>query len=132
MRLHNSQQNRGQGPQDQNPHVRTTMNATTKRLIANTLYAVHEGTSRNGTPQPSIEVRMPRGTHYRVLTAMLYRVAADVEIATAPNERWVVQTNALMGTRGWVSLELAGGTPEETERGLAVLRSVVGARVAGQ
>ena len=108
------------------------MNATTKRLIATTLYAVREGTSRTGTPQPSIEVRMPRGTHYRVLTAMLHRVAADVEIATAPHERWVVQTNAVLGTRGWVSLELADGTPKETERGLAVLRNVVAARTAGQ
>jgi len=104
------------------------MNATTKRLIANTLYTVCDGTSRNGTAQPSIEVRMPRGTHYRVLAAVLHRVAADVELATATNERWVVETHALLGTQGWVSLELAKGTPDERERALDTLRTVAVAR----
>ena len=77
---------------------------------------------------PKIEIRAPKGAGFRKVTAMVHIVAAEVSLATPDRERWVVQTEVFDQT-GHVELELSAGTAEETERGLALLRSI--ARLLG-
>ncbi len=84
------------------------------------------GESRYGTAEPQIEIRLPKGTSHRLVSAALHKLAADVELATPERERWVVQTESFYDARGRVYLELADATPAEADRGLAVLRKLVG------
>jgi hypothetical protein len=52
--------------------------------------------------------------------------AADLELATPERERWIVQTESFYDARGRVYLELADATPAEAERGMALLKTLVG------
>ena len=79
-----------------------------------------------GTPEPQIEICLGKGAHYRLVSATLHKLAADVEMATPVRENWIVQTESLHDGRGRVYLELADGTPAEAERGMAMLRKLVG------
>ena len=81
-------------------------------------------TARYGTLQPQIEVRLPKGTHYRALNATLHRLAADIECATPENEGWVVTTEFFCDDRGVIALELADGTAAEAQRGMAILAQI--------
>ncbi len=56
----------------------------------------------------------------------LHKLAADVELATSERERWIVQTESFYDARGRVYLELADATPAEAERGMALLKKLVG------
>jgi hypothetical protein len=87
---------------------------------------VSQGASRHGNPQPQIELRLPQGTSHRLLGAALHKLAANVELATPQQERWVVRTESFCEARGRVYLELADATPAETERGMALLKKLVG------
>lgn len=60
------------------------------------------------------------------MSAALHKLAADVELATPEWERWIVQTESFYDARGRVYLELADATPAEVERGMAMLRKLVG------
>lgn len=82
--------------------------------------------SRYGTAQPQVEVRYPRGTHYRVVRAALYALAAKLETATPVGDNWVVEVDAFGDESGRVYLELVKADDAETKRGLALLRKVVG------
>ncbi|MFO0667462.1 MAG: hypothetical protein U0174_26160 [Polyangiaceae bacterium] len=57
---------------------------------------------------------------------MLHKLAADVELATPERERWIVQTESFNDARGRVHLKLADATPAEAERGMALLKKLVG------
>ncbi|MFP2963274.1 hypothetical protein ACLEPN_37330 [Myxococcus sp. 1LA] len=87
---------------------------------------VSQGESRYGTPEPQIEICLPKGTSHRLVSAALHKLAADVELATPERERWVVQTESFYDACGRVYLELADATPAEAERGMAMLRKLVG------
>ena len=63
---------------------------------------------------------------------MLNNLAADVELATPERERWIVQTESFYAARGRVYLELADATPAEAERGMAMLKTLVGGGSAQQ
>lgn len=67
-----------------------------------------------------------KGTSYRIVKAALHELAADVELATPERERWIVQTESFYDARGRVYLELADATPAEAERGMAMLKKLVG------
>jgi hypothetical protein len=97
------------------------MNAMTKKLTKAATATVSMGRSEYGTPQPQMELRFPRGTHHRVLTAALHALAADIELATPSTLHWCVQMDA-GNESGRVYLELAKGTDDEAERGLSLLR----------
>jgi hypothetical protein len=84
------------------------------------------GTSQYGTLQPQIEVRMPKGTHFRVAKATLLKLAAELELATPTTEHWIVQISDHAETSGWVYLELGDGSQAEAERGMALLKRVAG------
>jgi hypothetical protein len=86
---------------------------------------VSQAESRYGTPEPQIELRFPKGTSYRVVKAVLHKLAADVELATPANERWCVNTEDF-NESGRVYLELADATPAEAARGMALLTKLVG------
>jgi hypothetical protein len=60
------------------------------------------------------------------VSAALHKLAADVELATPERERWSVQTESFYDARGRVYLELADATPAEAERGMALLKKLVG------
>lgn len=47
-------------------------------------------------------------------------------MATQERGRWIVQTESFYDARGHVYLELADATPAETERGMALLKKLVG------
>jgi hypothetical protein len=98
------------------------MNDTTKKAIGSATITVGQVASRYGTPAPQIEVRMPKGTHFRKLHAALHMLAAEAELVTPGGESWVVQTDATSDERGRIYLELADGNEQEAARGLELLR----------
>lgn len=79
-----------------------------------------------GTPEPQIEIRLAKGAHYRLVSATLHKLAADVEMATPVRENWSGQIEKLHDGLGRVYLELADGTPAEAGRGMAILKKLVG------
>lgn len=85
-----------------------------------------QGASRDGGPEPQIEVRLPRGASFRSVNVVLHELAVEVELFTPKGEHWIVQIENSYDGRGRVYLELADGTPGEAERAMAVLRKVVG------
>ena len=89
------------------------MNATTTAQLT---------TSRYGHPQPVLDVRLPRGTHHRLVSATLHELAAKAERATAAGERWVIHTEQHVDEGGRV--ELAQATDAEAARALAMLRGL--------
>ena len=46
-----------------------------------TTKTVSQGESRYGTAEPQIEIRLPKGTSHRLVSAALHKLAADVELA---------------------------------------------------
>ena len=98
--------------------------STTKNTQATT--TVSQGESRYGTAEPQIEIRLAKGTSHRLVSAALHQLASDVELATPERERWIVQTESFYDARGRVYLELADATPAEAERGMAMLKKLVG------
>lgn len=81
--------------------------------------------SRFGAPEPQLEIRLPRGTDHHALQAELAKLAAALEQATAPAERWIVRTECFHDARGRVYLELFEASPAETARGMALLRTML-------
>jgi hypothetical protein len=92
------------------------MNATT---------TAHLTTSRSGHPLPVLDVRLPRGSHHRLVSATLHELAAKVERATAAGEGWVIYTEQHADEGGRVVVELAQATEAEAARALAMLRGLV-------
>jgi hypothetical protein len=82
------------------------------------------GKVRHGSPVPQIDVRFPKGTHYRAVKATCYKIAAEIEMATPAGEKWSVQIDAYNET-GRVYLELDGSTPAEAERGMTLLAKIL-------
>jgi hypothetical protein len=91
-----------------------------------TTKTVSQGQSRYGTAEPQIELRLPKGASHRLVSAEIHKLAADLELATPEHERWSVQTESFYDARGRVYLELADATPGEAERGMALLKTLVG------
>ncbi len=87
-----------------------------------TTVTIEAATSRYGNAQPQVTVQMPRGTHYRRLSAALYELAAKIERATPEYERWVLAVEATSDERGRIYLELSDASEEEAARALEVLR----------
>jgi hypothetical protein len=71
-------------------------------------------------PEPQIALRFPKGTSYRVVKAALHKLAAEIELATPPNEGWGVVTEDY-NESGRVYLELVDATPAEAARGMTLL-----------
>jgi hypothetical protein len=112
---------------DRNTHVCLDVNKGANLKTTNkATMRVEAATSRYGNPQPQLTIEMPRGTHYRRLSAALYRAAAAIEMATPDDERWVVGVEATSDERGRIYLELSETTEDEAARALAVLRGVAG------
>lgn len=83
-------------------------------------------TTTYGTPQPTLEVRLPCTAHHRELAATLYDLAARIERATPSSERWVVEVQRRGDTIGRVVLEMVEGDEREVGAGMGVLRKMVG------
>ncbi len=96
------------------------MNTATPTITATLLTATY------GTPQPALEVSLPRTAHYRELAATLYDLAAHIERATPEREGWVVVVQRRGDTAGRVVLEMIDGDKREVEAAMAVLRTMVG------
>ena len=96
------------------------MNTTTPTLTATLLTATY------GTPQPALEVRLPRTAHHRELAATLYYLAARIERATLAREGWVVVVERRGDTIGRVVLEMIDGDEREVGAAMGVLRAVAG------
>lgn len=97
------------------------MNATTRPVMTIT---VSLAKSEYGTPRPELEIRLPKGTHFRQVSAALHVIAARIELATPVREGWVVETAALYDAGGRIWLELVKGDDAEAERGMALLRTL--------
>ncbi len=91
-----------------------------------TTKTVSQSQSRYGTAEPQIELRLPKGASHRLVSAAIHKLAADLELATPERERWLVQTETFYDARGRVYIELADATPAEAERGMALLKTLVG------
>ncbi|MFI5246538.1 MAG: hypothetical protein ACHQQR_14995 [Gemmatimonadales bacterium] len=102
------------------------MTNTTKKAMNGATLTVKMAESRYGNPEPRIEVRMPKGTHFRKLHAALHMLAAEIELATPTREGWCVQTDPTSDECGRVYFELSDSTDEEAKRGLALLRQICG------
>jgi hypothetical protein len=115
---------------DRFTHPRDSMNdailntAVIRNLRAASL-KVNMGESRYGTPQPEIEVRFLRGTHYRKSSAALHALAAILELATPTNEGWVVVVDSHGDEVGTVYLELVDGGYPEARRGLELMKRAI-------
>ena len=96
------------------------MNIATPPLTATLL------TSTYGTPQPTLEVSLPRTAHHRELAATLYDLAARIERATPEREGWVVVVQRRGDTAGRVVLEMIDGDKREVDAAMGVLRAVTG------
>ncbi|ATB46290.1 hypothetical protein [Corallococcus macrosporus] len=84
------------------------------------------GKSQNGTPQPQVDIFLPRGSSHRETSAMLYTFAASVELRTPTYERWIVQTACLAeANHGRIYLELAEGDHAEAMRGMRLLNALL-------
>jgi len=100
----------------------------------NAIKTVSLGKNRYGYTEPQVEIRFPAGTNERAMNATLFRLAAEIELATSERERWVVRienpNNSSIGsipnTSGRVCLKLATVTFEEEKRAMAMLRKLVG------
>jgi hypothetical protein len=98
--------------------------ATIRNLRAATLTATI-GESRCGLHQPQVDVRFPKGTHYRKAKAALHALASILELATPHNEGWIVQMDSRSDDHGRIYLELANGTVGEARRGLEFLQRAI-------
>jgi hypothetical protein len=101
------------------------MDAMTKKLLKGATLTVLLGKSEYGTPEPRVEVRFPAEARYRVRSAALHALAAEIEAATPATDHWCVELADGNYESGRVWLELARGTGDEAERGLALLRSML-------
>jgi hypothetical protein len=101
------------------------MDAMTKKLMRGATLTARLGESQYGTPEPCIEVRFLDQVRYRVRSAALHALAAEIEAATAATDHWCVELADGNYESGRVWLELADGTGEEAERGMALLRRVL-------
>ncbi|MGH7298445.1 MAG: hypothetical protein ACRELB_26125 [Polyangiaceae bacterium] len=101
------------------------MNAMTKKLTKGSTLAAVLSAGQYGTPQPQIEVRFPASMGYRLRTAALHCLAAEVEAAAPAGAHWNVEMVDGNYEAGFVYLELVDGTKEEADRGMAVLRQVI-------
>ena len=99
------------------------MSTTTKNTQPTT--TISQAESHYGNAEPQLAISFPRGTHHRVVKAALHKLAADVELATPANEGWGVNIEEYTDASGRVYLELANATPEEAERGMALLKKLV-------
>jgi hypothetical protein len=86
-----------------------------------TTYRLDE--TETGGPRPLIEIRMPRGTHYRMVSAKTHELAAKIE-RLSYSENWIVivRLSNRENNVGYVYLELM--TESQVEIGEAVMRSV--------
>ena len=115
---------------DRFTHPREVMNgailntAVVRNLRAASLKA-KMGESRYGTPEPEIEVRFLRGTHFRKSSAALHALAAILELATPTNEGWVVVVDPHGDEVGRIYLELVDGSYPEARRGLELLKRAI-------
>ena len=100
------------------------MSTTTKSTQPTT--TISQAESRFGNPEPQIALRFPKGTHHRIVKAALLKLAAELELATPASEGWGVNIEEYCDASGRVYLELADATPAEAERGMALLKSLVG------
>ena len=99
------------------------VNTALARNLQNATLRIAMRTSYYGRPQPTVEARFPPGTHRRHSSAALQTLAAIVELATPPAERWNVVIEQPSEEEGTVSLDLSAPTPEEeARRGLEFLR----------
>ena len=105
--------------------MRTTTTATAATsAITKT---VRLGTSRYDNPMPRIDVRAPRGTAYRTVSAELHELAAKVERATPTREGWCVTVqHGSSNETGAVLIELVDGSDGEADRAMELLKQVVG------
>lgn len=72
---------------------------------------------------PQISLHCPKGTNQRVVNAELHKLAAEIELATPEDERWLVRVDT---QNNRVYLELFIASRDEIECGLTILRKVVG------
>ncbi|MFI5298632.1 MAG: hypothetical protein ACHREM_11080 [Polyangiales bacterium] len=100
------------------------MTNTMKTMLNGATLTAKMAESRYGNPEPRIDVRMPKGTHYRKLSAVVHMLAAELELATPTHERWCVQTDATSDEYGRVYLELSDSTDAEAKRGLELMKQV--------
>ena len=94
--------------------------STTSQNISKSIYLG----SSFGRPQPQITIRLAKAANRRSVGAYLLRLAATVEAASPDSEFWLVRTEGDIDG-GRVYLELDRGTPEETERGMALLKKLI-------
>jgi hypothetical protein len=103
------------------------MSTTTNTAETRTTLTARLGTSRYGNPMPRIDVRAPRGTPHRLVSAELHELAAKVERGTPPREGWCVTVqHGSVDETGTVLIELVGGRDGEAERAMELLNRVVG------
>lgn len=76
--------------------------------------------SQFGNPQPTLELSFPTGVGHRVRASEVYKVAAQVELASG-KEQWAVVVDA---PNCLIHLELLTGSESETRQGMKVLNSI--------
>lgn len=80
--------------------------------------------SIHGRPQPTIELRFPKGTSKRQVAAACYLVAANLELATPPYENWMVEPHVYNNLFGCVWINLRDCSEREIESAMQTLNVV--------
>ena len=88
-------------------------------------FEVSLAVSRFGNPEPEVALRAAPTTPHRVLSGALQVLAGELNLKTAPSERWLIRVEPWNDHEGRVYLELESDTEAEASRGLALLREVV-------
>jgi hypothetical protein len=108
-------------------HQGIGMNDNKLAVSAKANIKVSLGTSEYGSLQPTVEVTIAPGTHWRYLHAALQVVAAKINLATPPAGRWVVVVPVpACDNAGRVLLELYSGTEHEARGAMALLEELFG------
>lgn len=112
--------------QQQQPRAkRTTAPATVQpqNPVVSMITAVER--YAGSAPSPKLVIYFAAGTPARTMNAIMFRVAAAVELATPERERWIVRADHRGAhDRMTVHLELATGSDDEVDRGIAVLQPI--------
>jgi hypothetical protein len=101
----------------------TTLNL--KELAADFDLHVEQFENMYGTRRPTLEIHFEHAMQWRRVCALQHALAAWIEVESPASESWSVVLDDRRG-KAYVHLELDRGTVGEAERGMTLLRALVG------
>jgi len=85
---------------------------------------IRQGEAQYGTPEPQIEIRFPKGAHHRQVSAAVHKLAAESSWPRLSMSVGSLRPRPCTKAVAGCTWKLAGGTPAEAERGMAMLKKL--------